>query len=228
MKLYFLVEGLSSEMKAYPEWIKAYLPNLDKHNTITDFMNADSGTYFFSGKGYPSVLNKISKCMDEIIKTGNVDYFFIILDADDEEIDARKKLVQDKLDECTIPERLKVVITIQKRCFETILMGNKVSLPRYPKTELLREYYKYYNAVVEDPELMPNFSDEFTHSQFHFKYAITAFRERKINYSKSNCSSIATKEYFQKICERIKTDSHLTSMLPFVNALDDISNAMNQ
>ncbi|MCG9690027.1 hypothetical protein L1D13_24315, partial [Vibrio tubiashii] len=173
--------------------------------------------------GYPSIINEIEKSIEEIKKTGNVDYFFIIMDADDDEVTARQELVQSELAKCSVPERLKVVITIQKRCFETVLMGNKVSLPRHPQTELLKTYYRYYNAAVDDPELMGNYSGDFTHSQFHFKYAITAFRERRINYSKSNCASIATKEYFQKICERIDKDSHLQSMRPLVDALDEIS-----
>lgn len=227
MKLYFLVEGISSELKAYPQWIKAHVPSLTHHQKFSDFKEAEEGVYFFSGAGYPSMLDHVVNCAHEINIDSCVDYFFVILDCDDENIETRYNLVKEKLDEYNFPDRLNIIITIQKRCFETILMGNKVSFPRQPQSSLLRDYYNYYDIINDDPELMGHYSDDYNHAKFHAKYAIHAFRERRINYSKSNPSAVSKPEYFEKISERVKSDKHLQCMLPFIEALEEISAKLN-
>lgn len=230
MKLYFLVEGVSSEMKAYPEWIKYYLPSIQFCQNLSEFKDTKFGSYFISGEGYPSIFNHIQNSIEDIINDGSVDYFFIILDADEDESQKRIELVKNAIDSVSvkIPERLSIVTLVQSRCFETVLLGNRNILPRFPKTEPLISYYQYYNVVENDPALMGNYSSDFTHSQFHFKYAIHALRERRINYSKSNCSSISNPDYFEKICQRYEERDHLKCLTPLIETLKEIADKMNR
>ncbi|MGR6834089.1 hypothetical protein [Aliivibrio wodanis] len=228
MKIYFLVEGISSEMQVYPEWIKHFIPTLTTFISFKEFKESDSGCYFFSGEGYPSILNHIKNAVDDIKSDGSVDYFFIILDSDEETIEYRRQLILNEIDKLDIPERLNVIPVVQSRCFETILLGNKLAMPRFPKKEPLISYYQYFNVVNDNPEQMGNYDDDFTHSQFHSAYAMKALRERRINYSKSNCSGVASPEYFANVCNRVENTGDLSCILPLINTLEEISNKLDR
>lgn len=222
MKLYFLVEGISSEMQVYPEWVKLYLPNLEVHDDFDSFKCSDTGVYYISGEGYPSILNHIEHSVSDIKLSADVDYFFIVLDSDEDSIEAREEEVKVKLEMLELPERVNVCIVVQKRCFETILLGNRYVIPRQPNTEPLVSYMRYYNVNDEAPELMGAYNDGDTHSQFHAKYAIKALKERRVRYSKSNCSGVANLEYFEKVVERVHKDQHLKSLSPLINTLTEV------
>lgn len=56
MKIYFLVEGVSSEKKVYPAWTQYFLPSLIHFKKYDDFYHAEQGFYVVSGGGYPSIL----------------------------------------------------------------------------------------------------------------------------------------------------------------------------
>ncbi|EGQ8032048.1 hypothetical protein AAA797_000215 [Vibrio parahaemolyticus] len=222
MKLYFLVEGLSSEMQVYPKWIGYHLPNLVIHDTFDDFVQSKEGCYFFSGEGYPSILRHVKNAVVDIQTDGSVDYFFVILDSDEDTIESRKKEVEDELKELDIPERLHVIIVIQERCFETMLLGNRNALPRFPRSQPLIDYYNYYDASVDDPQNMGNYNDSYTHAQFHEAYTVKALRERRIRYTKSTCSAVATADYFEKICQRVDNFNHLNCLIPLISTLEEI------
>ncbi|EOA6546111.1 hypothetical protein ACI1IY_000747 [Vibrio vulnificus] len=222
MKLYFLVEGISSEMQVYPKWISYHLPSLTVYDEFDEYIESKSGCYFFSGAGYPSILNRIPDAVSDITTDGATDYFFIILDSDEDTVEIRRSEVEAELKKLVIPSRLHIVTVIQKRCFETMLLGNRNALPRFPTSQPLIDYYGYYNAVEDDPEMMGNYSDSYTHAQFHEAYAVRALRERRIRYSKSACSAVATADYFERVCNRVTENNHLSSLLPLINALEEI------
>ncbi|MEZ8882500.1 hypothetical protein AB4511_07810 [Vibrio sp. 10N.222.54.F6] len=226
MKLYFLVEGLSSEMQVYPEWVKHIIPDLETFTKFSDFKASSSGCFFFSGEGYPSILGHIGNAITDITDDGSVDYFFVILDADEDSVDVRKQFILDEVNKVELPERLHVVPVVQSRCFETVLLGNSSAIPRFAKAEPLISYFQYYNVIKDDPELMGRYNVDFTHSQFHAAYAMKALRERRINYSKSNCSAVANPDYFSKICLRVKESKHLLSLVPLIEALEEVANKM--
>ena len=228
MKLYFLVEGISSEMQVYPEWIKYHLPTLVHYPNFDDFKSSESGCFFFSGEGYPSILNHVENAMRDIIEDGGVDYFFVILDSDEDSIESREAEVQACLDKLTaIPDRLHITIVVQQRCFETVLLGNRNALPRQPNSEPLISYYRYYKALDDDPQLMGHYNDDYTHSQFQAAYAMKALRQRGIRYSKANCSPVADPKYFEKVCERVKNRGDLSCLVPLIDSLEEIAEKLN-
>lgn len=226
MKLYFLVEGISSEMQVYPEWVKYYLPTLQVFETFDEFKASDKGIFFISGEGYPSILNHIENAVKDIKSSDDVDYFFIVLDSDEDPVDVRRQEVINKLEGLGLPERLYVCIVVQNRCFETILLGNNLVIPRQPNTEPLINYMQYYDVNGNDPELMGPYVEGDTHSQFHAKYAIHALKERRVRYSKSNCSGVANSVYFERVVARIQQDNHLSSLVPLIETLSSVRDKM--
>ncbi|EID0060411.1 hypothetical protein LA284_001990 [Vibrio vulnificus] len=222
MKLYFLVEGRSSELQTYPEWLRFHLPNLTRYTCFNDFKSTNKGYMLFSGEGYPSILDHIPNAVEDV-RESLADYLFIILDSDEEAVDTREKVIQDIIVNLDIPTRTEIVIVVQNRCFETLLLGNRQAVPRKAQDEPLITYYRYFNAYEQDPELLGNYDDDYTHSQFHAKYAKTAIRQKGFIYSKSRCSSVSNPKYFENICKRYKDSNELKSLTPLIEALENIA-----
>ncbi|MFT4924976.1 MAG: hypothetical protein ACI8WB_001066 [Phenylobacterium sp.] len=227
MKLYLLVEGISSEMQVYPAWINYFLPTLKHHDNFDTFKHAETGFYLVSGMGYPSIIKHIGNAATDVTDTADVDYFFVILDSDEEAVDARKALIDNTLKQHQFPHRTNIEVVIQKRCFETLLLANRKAIPRQPNTRPLIDYMQYYDVINHDPELMGNYSEDYTHSQFHTEYAIKALREKRIRYTKSNCGDVATAQFIKEIEQRINATGHLASFSTFIHQLKIIGETMS-
>lgn len=219
MKLYFLVEGISSEMQVYPEWIKYFIPSVDYIDDFETFKNSKTGFFLISGEGYPSILNHLENSVKDIVEIGDVAHFFVILDSDESSIADRETEVLAAISVFNLNVNSEITVVVQKRCFETILLGNKLAIPRQTNNHDLMNYISYYNVVSNDPELMGPYSNGDTHSQFHAKYAIKALRERRIRYSKSRCSGVANNQYIDQIVKRIDSTGHLQSFKKFSDKL---------
>lgn len=211
MKLYFLLEGVGSEMQAYPSWMKKLLPTLEIFNNteeFNDFMITDNSAYFISGEGYPSLLTKVESSIKDIEAVKNVDYFFVILDSDDESLEVRQKAVLDQCKKHDISRNIKVCVIVQKRCFETLILRNQRYIPRHPEPnpepnmESFWDLFQYYNVHVNDPEDMGNYNDRYTHSQFHAHYAKKALWEKKIIYTKGKIGVVAQGDFILGIKNR--------------------------
>lgn len=223
MKMYFLVEGRGTEMRVYPNWVNKFLPKLPFYNDYEDFKNCDSGFYLISGEGYPSILNEIDSATQNVNNIGNVDYFFIILDCDEDHELVRHQKVLDKVNTELLDKRVEVVVIIQKRCFETILLGNRKVIPRNSTNQEMVSYLNYYDVTTVDPEHMGNYSDDLNHAQFHTKYLRKALVEKRIKYSKSNPSAVTCESYTDELIKRVKATNHLTMFRSFVDYMEEIS-----
>lgn len=227
MKLYFLVEGVSSEMTVYPQWIKLFLPEIPTFKKYSDFVNAQNGIFFISGEGYPSIHNHLENSIKDINKIGGIDYFFVILDCDESSVDIRTNEIQSIILQHPLPQKTDLTIIIQKRCFETILLSNSTAIPHQPTNNEVIEYMRYYDVHNNNPELMGNYKADFTHSQFHAKYAIHALREKRIGYSKSNCSGVANTDYFEKVISKMNRKNHMQSLKPLIDKLAHIQKSIS-
>lgn len=221
MKVYVLVEGISSEMSAYPAWFESLLPGLPRIKIFDDYLSAEKGVFFISGMGYPSILNHIDNAVADADKS-NTDYLFIIIDSDEDSPNDREKVIDDLLGKTAIPQRLNICKCIQNRCFETIILGNDKIIPRNPTGITLIDYKNYYDVNQDDPELMGNYNKQHTHAQFHYKYAIAAIRERRIKYTKANCSDIATADFINTVINRANRKKHLRFLSNFVSYINQI------
>lgn len=225
MKIYFLVEGLSTEMKILPFWVRQVIPELTIFDSFSDYLSADDGVFFISGNGYPSILGHLRNSIFDIKKDERPTHFFIIIDADDEDVALRERLIEEEIAKLDLPPDLKVVKIINNRCFETILLGNKKVIPRQPNSPDLSEYIRYFNVVENDPESMGKHQEN-THAQFHAKYLKKALLEKRIAYSKANPKDVQTEDYFNALVKRVNTTSHLASFKKFLDALNSIKSEL--
>lgn len=211
MKLYFVVEGEATELSVYPAWIKLKHPELPLIEDYNDFSVCKDGLYIVSGYGYPNIFGEIKNSIRNINTMGDVDFFVVVVDADEDTVSAREETIQELIDSVGISTKTKVEIIVQNRCFETFLLGNKKCISRNSSNEKLQEYIAYFDVLENDPEEMGNYSSDLTHSQFHLKYAITALREKRVKYTKTNCSSVINEAFFEALKQRVNTTTHLSS-----------------
>lgn len=222
VKAYFVVEGEATELFVYPEWIKNLKPELTIFSDYDDFVSAESGIYFVSGYGYPNIFNEIANAVKNINKINDVDCFCVILDADEDEAEIREKAVKEVVLNEKMVSHTNLEVVVQNRCFETFLLGNQKCFSRQTTNAELIKLIQYYDVLNNDPELMGNYSQDFTHSQFHFKYAVTMLREKRVRYTKSSCGAVAEGSFYEALVQRIKSTTHLDSF----RRINDILNKL--
>ncbi|MFV9067308.1 hypothetical protein ABQ366_18760 [Serratia fonticola] len=211
MKIYFLVEGEATELFVYPAWIQLKHPNLPLIKDYDLFSECEDGLYIVSGYGYPNIFGEIKNAVRNINTIGDVDFFVVVVDADEDEVSTRETIIHQSINSVGVNGNTNVEVIVQNRCFETFLLGNKKCIPRNTSNETLLKYFEYYDVLENDPEKMGNFSSDLTHAQFHLKYAITALREKRVRYTKSNCSSVIEETFFQALQQRVSSTPHLNS-----------------
>ncbi|WCP81158.1 hypothetical protein PQE20_03945 [Vibrio harveyi] len=231
MKLYFLLEGVGSEMQAYPNWVSELLPEISTYSCTEDFelfKANDNSSYFISGEGYPNLLDRIDNAIIDIESVGNVDYFFVILDSDEDQIEDRYQAVLEQCQNSDLSRDVKLCIIVQKRCFETLVLGNQKYIPRNPEPnpkpnmESYWDLFQYYNVHTNDPEDMGHYNDSYTHSQFHAHYAKKALWEKRIIYSKGKIGIIGSGDYIRGIEKRVNDTGHLESIHPLFDFIYEI------
>lgn len=222
MKAYFVVEGEATELFVYPGWIKNLKPELTIFSKYDDFASANSGIYFVSGYGYPNIFNEIANAVKNINKINNVDCLFVILDADEDDAKTREEAVKERVLSEKMVTHTKLEVVVQNRCFETFLLGNQKCFSRQTTNTELLKLIQYYDVLNNDPELMGNYSEDFTHSQFHFKYAVTMLREKRVRYTKSSCEAVVDSSFYEALVQRIKSTTHLDSF----RKINDILNKL--
>ena len=106
-------------------------------------------------------------------------------------------------------------IIVQNRCLETWFLGNRVVYPRQPNSETFREYAKFYNVSIDDPELMGLYKDFASISLFHYSYLKEMLAERGIRYTKSIPRAVTDPPYIQQLIARVEETDHLKTLKDF-------------
>lgn len=241
MNLYFLVEG-STESDFYPSFVDFYFEN--KIIRVDKPLDAASNNYYLIGSGgYPFIYtgSKYPKDSDAALKNAILDvnrnpvfdYLVICLDADELSIEERiiefenhvDKLKKEKI---ILNSYCEFKLIIQNRCIETWFLGNKKILKKNPNTEPLISYINYYNVKDDDPELMGNFNDSFTHQDFHHQYLRATLRERRLFYNKAYiANTIVQKDYIEQLVKRInERKKHLKTLSDFFYFCQYIKNKL--
>lgn len=223
MNVYFLVEGRRCERKLYPAWLSAIAPHLQKVKSPRD---ASSNCYYLiSGEGYPSILDvRLPAAICDIEETGRFDLLVVVVDSDEETVEAREKAVIAAAERsATRLTRAKLKVVVQHRCIETWLLGNRRIFVRNPEGQELRSYVGHYDTRQLDPELMPKLAGFVNHAQFHYQYLKAIFQERKTSYTKSHPGDAATRVYLEQLIGRIKDHpNHLASFSGFLGLCDEL------
>jgi hypothetical protein len=224
MNIYFLVEGKQTEKRLYRSWLSYLVPELkeiDPNDTPSD-----NNYCIKAGYGYPNIIeNGIPNAMDKIQETGKYNYFVVCLDADEDTITERKQQITDFITTENIElGNTKLVPIIQNRCIETWLLGNRPMFdPSQYEQSPLSDYTQYYNVYANDPELMGNYNQQYTHSKFHFKYLKAILKSKNIDYTKKFPRDTQKQDYLQELINRIRDEpQHLKTFQEFIQFCDQI------
>lgn len=227
--MYFLVEGSSTEMDVYPSWINHTIPELHIYKRIEqrkDFIQSEDSCYFISGYGYPSIINHIEKSAKDIVDFPDLTHFIVILDCDEDTVELRTTIIKQEIEKHPIFKSVNTTILIQNRCIETLFLGNKKIITRKPQNKKFSEYLAYYDVTQNCPEMMGK-KDEHVHAHFHEKYLKLAFKERGLNYSKTAPGEVSAPYYLNEIKQSVYANSHLPTIKPFFDLLQDIKNDLS-
>lgn len=224
MNYYFLLEDEKSFLKVLPSWLEHMGVGYER---VADIQGVKENTYVLqSGQGVTQLITKVLfDTIDTILMNpGKIDKLVIILNAEELEIEQRKKEVNEQIKNHYQGRQLdfEIVILVCNRCFETWLLGCKGLYPKTPVEEnsYFYQYYNHYNIEMCDPEKMtvPEWARETT-AKYHFHYLHELLRYNKIRYSKNKPDYIASNEYFNGIVERIDTTNHLKTFRDFYDYL---------
>jgi len=228
MNIYFLVEGRSTEKKIYPKWLKHLVPKLKK----VDHYNQVEGNsyYLISGNGYPAIISDgIPNAVDKITEVSTYDYLVICIDADEDTVEERKNYIYDFIEKNKIElGKTKLILIIQNRCIETLLLGNrKMFDSRQPQEEPLSSYAKYYDVSQYDPELMGDY-DGSNHAKFHGSYLKEVFKAKNLSYTKKFPGEAQKEHYLDQLLKRIDEKSeHLQTFQSFIQFCEMINRKIN-
>ena len=107
----------------------------------------------------------------------------------------------------------KLQVIVQDRCIETWFLGNKRIVSRNPQSERLREYLRFYDVRLNDPEAMGCHPDFQLHSPFHGAYVGEVFREKRLSNGKVNPGHVLDREFLDELVAR--TDAIPTDLTSF-------------
>jgi REP element-mobilizing transposase RayT len=227
MNIYLLVEGRRSEKKIYPQWLSYLLPGLSQVRYFDEAKNHNF--YLFSSNGYPSILDDIKNAAEDINSCGKYAYLVVCLDADESTVEEKKEEIDEIFQQGSVELKAELVVIVQKRCFETWFLGNRKVFSRNPQDEIFREYCRFYNVSIKDPEMMPNFTGFNRIAQFHEDYLKRMLREKGIRYTKRNPGNVGESHYIEALQKRTENNpGHLKSLRYFFQFCEAIHRILYQ
>ena len=231
MNLYFLVEG-NTESEFYPKFVDHYFQG--KLKRVQDFDHAISNNYHLVGSGgHPYIYTgpkfpdpnaaALKNAILDVNTNPVYDYLILCLDADETTIEDRivefnNYIKKFKNEGVVLNSYCEFKLIIQNRCIETWFLGNKKMLKSNPNSEPLISYVKYFNVKTDDPELMGNYSEDYTHQDFHLQYLRAMLREKRLQYKKELPLTVASESYIEQLEKRVaEKGKHLTTLADFFN-----------
>lgn len=217
MNIYIVVEGEVGEKKVYEYWVPLVNPSLSHVQHISNI--AHNNFAIIIGAGYPQYFEVIDAAIADANDYGNIDRLVVAVDSEemtyDEKYDEIYRHVSGQ--KCLAEVR----IVVQHFCLEAWALGNRVIIRRDPQSSKLREYKRFYNVLVKDPELLPGYQpEELNRAQFAEKYLRRALNDkyRNLTYTKSNPGALLNIKYFNRLKERLEQTGHISSFEAFLTA----------
>lgn len=208
MNYYVVTEGFSEKL-VYEHWI----PLINNGLTYVDHPSKLINNNFsiVSGNGYPGYLSVITGAIEDIKSNPSPTKLVACVDSEDFSYQQKYSEIESHILSLNT-QGLNYSIVIQFFCFETWALGNLKIGPRKPKTFELAELKKWFDVLIEDPELLPA-TNELNRSQLAMVYLRAMIKDKIVRggYSKSNPSIVQHPSYFQEICSRHIKTAHLGS-----------------
>ena len=219
MNYYFLLEDEKSFIKVLPKWLEHMEFGCTR---VADITEVTSNSYVMqSGQGVSQLIDRVlDQTLDTILNSPVIiDALVVIVDAEESEVETRRKEVYDKVAEyqqknpsAEIGFEIKVIVC--NHCFESWLLGNENIYPEDEpdKDSAFYPYYMHYNIKMNDPEhmLVPEGIGD-TIARYHFHYLHDAFLYNKIRYNKKKPDYVAKKDYFLELVLRMNNTIHIRS-----------------
>lgn len=216
MKIIVLVEG--NEKKIFKHWIPYVNPNLS-YITGADITKLVRNSFLIVlVGGHSKYEDFIKNAVEDINNHGAIDRFVVCVASEDLTYD--EKYEEINLITQKYPSNAETHIVIQHFCFETWALGNKRVFSRNPQDPIFRKYKMVYNVFFDDPEEMPEYSEEdLNRSQFAYKYLKKMLNEKNIRYTKSlPGSDLIGTSYFNEILLRYRATNHIEKFRYFIRA----------
>src|ERR1700733_6739982 len=154
MKLYFIVEGETTEMQLYPKWLSYLIPELER---VDNYKKIKPNSYYlFCGFGIPSIYGHTARAIKDLNDFLEYDYLIVCLDGENAGAEKRKKNLIKYLEDHKIEllGKCKLRIVVQNASVETWFLGNRKVIKQNPGGAIIQEYMQHYNVRDNDPELM--------------------------------------------------------------------------
>ncbi len=214
MNLYFVVEGLRTEVQVYQSWLKLRRPKMKRvYDVSGGSAPGDDNYYMIVGHGYPCYLRRIKAAVDDIVDNpGRYDALIICVDTEEGyTLDEKKEEIEALL--APLPETCRGYAIIAQVCIETWFLGNRCFYKRFPEGEELRRFQEHYDVSKLCPEGMPALTG-LTRATFHKDYFRLLCRERKTTYSKrkDGAKVVCEKAFLEAIRARRRETGHLESL----------------
>ncbi|UNM95542.1 RloB family protein [Ignatzschineria rhizosphaerae] len=222
MSLYVLVEGRRTEKIIYPNWI---IENTNFIKKRTPEAPQDNEFYIISGNGYPSIITNYLENAIKEVNEYNYDNFWIVVDADEEDIDKRKAYIESNIQKYSLNKTVIVNIIIQKICIETFGLANNNFFPTDENlSEELKEFKHKYDVTTYDPSLLTSDKKQnnMNTAHYHGAYLKAIFSANNLRYTKKNPGVFKNKDFFNGIKKRVLETNHVSSFKDILVALDQI------
>ena len=232
MNFYFLLEDEQSLIKILPKWLE-YMDFPCQR--VEDITKVTQNNYVMqSGQGVTQLITRVLyQTIDTIeeVPGHKIDALIVIVDAENEEVEQRKREVYDKVEEYKRDKNkvlnFDIKVFVCNHCCESWLLGNRELYPNaQPEQEnAFYKHYIHYNIRQQDPELMlsPQWHTK-SIGHYHFQYLHDACQYNNIRYRKKRPEKVATIEFFNEIVLHINQTAHLETFREFYNYIQMVRN----
>jgi hypothetical protein len=231
MNIAFLVEG-TTELRLYPKWIN-YFSKTPLVECTTGYQDVVANPFtIFNVEGIGKMKKEMEAAIKDLQNNPVFDYLVVVVDADDNNTTASTVLIQAILsdpDMPTLPVNCQLKIIVQQVCIETWFIGHSEHFlaAKSCGDRGIRHSMSEYDALNQDPALMPNQRAATVHSigAYHadFLRKMLNGANRNWRYGKTTAHLLIDLPYLQRLEQRlIETPTHLQSfsnMILFLKSL---------
>jgi len=217
MNIYVVAEGEVTEKKVYQSWIPLVNPRLT-YVERADLLSDDNFT-IYAGGGFPFCLSMAESAIQDIDELGNIHRLVIAVDSEDLSYEEKQAQVLECVTGLKCSAEIHIIV--QHFCFECWALGNRKISRSKPQDPLLRNYKRFFNVAVRDPErLTPYPGENLTRAQFAGKYLRLLLMDKfkELTYSKSNPKVVLHHKYFEQVRNRFMETGHIRSFSDFLTA----------
>ena len=216
MNFYIVVEGYT-EKSVYSAWLSIIASAYEKIDNAWDV--GENKYYLFCAGGIPYIFKHVKNAVLDINSINSkggarYDYLLVCLDTEEESRDYILGRINDELQSNHVAlQDAELMVFEHKVCMETWFLGNQKVFKDNPEGLEYRDFVRFYNVGISNPEEMVNMNpDKFpTTAKFHLKYLKKMLEERQMTYTKTNTKEIQKDDYLRQLIKRYEETGHIAT-----------------